>query len=69
MLIEEALKVSLLVFVFFFNIYLFLLCQVLAAAHGSSIFVAAHGILTCNMWDLAPWPEMELRSPDGEDRV
>ena len=27
---------------------------------GSSVFVAAFGIFSCGMWNLVPWPEIEL---------
>ena len=40
---------------FIYNYYLFnWLCQVLRAAHG---------IFSCHVWDLAPWPGIETGSP------
>ena len=39
---------------FFLNIYLGPFCQVL---------VSAHGTFSGGMWDLAPWPGIELRPP------
>ena len=44
--------------------YLFIwLCQVLVAACVISVFTEACGFFSCGMWDLVPWPGIELRPP------
>ena len=40
---------------FFLNIYLFIWLH--------QVLIVAHGIFSCGMWDLVPWPGIELRSP------
>ena len=40
---------------FNFNIYLFIWLH--------WVLIVAHGIFSCGMWDLVPWPGIELRSP------
>ena len=35
------------------------LCWVSVAAHEILIFVSAHRIFSCSMWDLVPWPGIE----------
>ena len=55
----------------FFSFFKFIwLCQVIVAALGSFSFCCMCGILSCSMWtfccgmwDLVPWPEIELGPP------
>ena len=40
----------------FCNIHLFSCAGSQSRHLGSSVFIAACGLLSCGMWDLAPWP-------------
>ena len=55
---------SLLFLIFYFLIYLLIYLAVSGlSCHMRRIFSCGMGTLSCNMWDLAPWPGIKPRPP------